>query len=336
MPDWVDVYRIGPAHAARTTTGRGLSANLSLSGTILRSAVALLRSRAVRGADVLVANTTRASVYVSLVGVLLRKPVIVHIRDLIERDAIGGTATRLMTTFVLPNAAAIIANSHASLALATPHIRDGSITAVIPSPSGLKVVDADVVRVSPRVKRIGLVARIDPWKGQELLIQAFADALPDSDEVLVLFGAAAFGHDEYLAELQRMTRRLGVEDRVEFAGHVDDVAAAIAGLDVCVQCSMRPEPLGQNVLQYLAAGKPTIVANEGGPSEWVDDGRNGLTFSARSVGSLSAALRKLCDDAILREKFGRAAASTPGLLSDEAVGSRILNLTRDVLVSSKR
>ena len=146
-----------------------------------------------------------------------------------------------------------------------PYVRT-QVIEVIPSPSGLHPVDPATVNVSPAVSRIGLVARIDPWKGQELLLRAFAAACPDGDESLVFFGGPSFGHESFLDELKALAATLGVAERVEFAGHQDDVDAAIAGLDVCVQCSLRAEPLGQNVLQYLAAGKPTIVAGEGGPA----------------------------------------------------------------------
>ena len=99
--------------------------------------------------------------------------------------------------------------------------------------------------------------------------------------------------------------------------------AAIDSLDVCVQCSLRPEPLGQNVLQYLAAGKPTIVSGEGGPSEWVRDGENGLVFEPRDVEALASAIRALVDDLPLRRRLAAAAAATPALLSDQQVGERI-------------
>ncbi len=60
-----------------------------------------------------------------------------------------------------------------------------------------------------------------------------------------------------------------------------------------MQYSTRPEPLGQNVLQYLAAGRATIVADEGGPTEWVDDGMNGLRVAPRDAVSLAHALQLL-------------------------------------------
>lgn len=323
----VPIEHTGPRHVARRQGGSGAIAAARLALKILSSGISLVRRRSVRQADVLVANTTRSSVYVALAGVLTRTPFVVHIRDLMTPDAIGGTATQLMRRFVLPRAAGVIANSRASLETVRPYVRTDVIE-VIPSPSGLHPASPDAVEVSNPVRRIGLVARIDPWKGQELLLRAFARACPAGEETLVFFGGPSFGHEDFLADLTTLSRELGVSDRVEFAGHQSDVDAAIGSLDVCVQCSLRPEPLGQNVLQYLAAGKPTIVSGEGGPAEWVTDGENGLVFVPGDTDALASALRTLVDDLPLRRRLAHGAAATPALLSDQEVGERIFDVAK--------
>lgn len=318
-----EVIRRGPQHRARKAGRGGALGDAALAWRIVRSAIGLVMTPAARRADVIVANTTRASVYVALACSVLRKPFAVHIRDLIEPASLGGSATVLMRKVVLPRAAAVIANSHASLATAASYARPACLRLVLPSPSGLKVRAESEVVVSPVAKRIGMVARLDPWKGQEMLIEAFARAFPDGDERLVLFGGAAFGHDEFPEMLRRLATERGVGSRVELAGHVADVTAAIDSLDICVQSSIRPEPLGQNVLQYLAAGKPTVVADEGGPAEWVSDDVNGLTFAARDADSLAGALRRIVADRELRTRLARGGASTPRLLSDGEIGAEM-------------
>jgi glycosyltransferase involved in cell wall biosynthesis len=325
LGDRVPIEHTGPRHVARRQGGTGAVAAARLALKIVASGVSLARTRTVRKADVLVANTTRSSVYVAVAGALTRTPFVVHIRDLVTPDAIGGTATQLMRRFVLPRAGGIIANSHASLATVRSYVRT-NVVEVIPSPSGLHPVDAAEVSVAAKVSRIGLVARIDPWKGQELLLRAFAAACSDSDVSLVFFGGPSFGHEAFLEELATLAQSLGVADRVEFAGHRSDVDAAIDSLDICIQCSLRPEPLGQNVLQYLAAGKPTIVSGEGGPDEWVTHGKNGLVFTPRDAGALASAIRTAIDDLPLRRRIAAGAAATPELLSDQQVGERIFDV----------
>ncbi|WHE35753.1 glycosyltransferase [Microbacterium sp. BDGP8] len=163
-----------------------------------------------------------------------------------------------------------------------------------------------------------MVARIDTWKGQDLLLRAFARAFPSGSTRLVLAGSADFGHDAYLESLRSLAAQLDIASRVDFLGHVTDVPSLIASWDLCVQSSIRPEPLGQNVLQYLAAGKPAIVTDQGGPSEWVRDGWNGWTFEMGSVDALSDALTAARDPK-LRRHVAANAARTPNLLTDRQV-----------------
>ena len=158
-------------------------------------------------------------------------------------------------------------------------------------------------------------------EGQAELLEAFALALPDSDARLQFAGSAFFGHEEYLAGLRDRAAQLGLADRVDFLGQVDDVNALLQSWHIAVQASTRPEPLGQNVLQYLAAGRAVIVADEGGPAEWIRPDENGLRTPPRDVPALAADLHRLATDAVLRERLAAAAARTPGLLDDAAVAA---------------
>ncbi|WP_353808018.1 glycosyltransferase [Agromyces sp. SYSU T00194] len=322
------VYRDLPAHVPVRVAGVHQPAGVSAGGR-LRQVDALLRlgaqavatrvHRAFRSADVVHANTARAAAYGALAARTSRVPFVVHLRDMTAPDAIGAAGHALMTRLVLPRADGVIANSHATLESARPYLRAGARSAVIPSAAGLRPASG-----APRLEgplRIGMLARIDPWKGQDLLLRAFAAALPDSDARLELPGDAPFGHEAHAARLQALAVELGVADRVEFPGHVEDVPGTLARWDVAVQASVRAEPLGQNVLQYLAAGRAVVVAGEGGPAEWVADGVNGLVVEPRDVPALAEALGRLAADAALRERLATAAAATPGLLDDAAVAA---------------
>lgn len=330
LPAHISQLRIGPPHSARKAARGGLFGDVSLMVRILRSAFTLLRSSSARKADVLVANTTRSSVYVALAALVMRKPYVVHIRDLIEPGSIGSAATLLMRRLVLPRASAVVANSRASLRFVEDVTSEKCVEVVLPSPSGLVLGAPAAGSRKGEGTTFGMVARLDPWKGQDLLIGAFADAFPEGDERLVLAGGPAFGHQAYADQLRSLATARGVASRVEFLGHVANVTEVIAGFDVCVQSSVRPEPLGQNVLQYLASGKATIVSREGGPVEWVTDDVNGVTFEPRDRGSLAAAMKRLADDPELRASLGDGARATPGLLTDDEVVARLASVLRRV------
>lgn len=288
----------------------------------LVEAVMLRRSAGFAGTDVVHANTSRSAVYGAVACLLSRKVFVVHLRDMTSRESLGPVGFLLFSRVALGRADGVIANSEATLASATTYLRPRASRTVIPSPIGF---DSRVVaQATPEPEHvtaltIGMVARIDAWKGHELLLEAFARSGGAPGLRLRFAGGAAFGKTYDLAKLQAKAETLGISSQVDFLGHVDNVREFIDGSDICVQASIRPEPLGQNVLQYLAAGKPTIAVNAGGPAEWIVSGRNGLLVEMGSVESMASALQQLISDADLRARLGRAASTTPGILSDTEV-----------------
>lgn len=296
---------------------------------LLAQAVAVRTHPAFRSADVVVANTTRSAAYGALAARTSHAPFVVHIRDLAESEAIGSAGASIIQRIVLPRADGIVADTARALASARPFARDDAVVAVIPSASGLKPGAPRIE--SERPLTVGMLARIDPWKGQELLLDAFAAAFAEGDAVLELAGSAPFGHEDFALHLRDRADALGLGDRVRLLGHVEDIDVLLARWDIAVQASTRAEPLGQNVLQYLAAGCATVVADEGGPTEWVEHERNGLRFAPRDVDALTAALQRLDAEPALRAELGRAAAATPGLLSDAEVAAMQRDFYGDVV-----
>lgn len=285
-----------------------------------RLAVQAAATRANRGfqsADIVDANTTRSAAYGALAAQTSRVPFVVHMRDMADPEAIGRFGFEVMRRLVLPRADGIIADTRATMQSVERYLRRGTPTEVIPSASGLLIGGAPPLPSGPLV--IGMLARIDPWKAQAELLDAFAQAFAGGESRLQFAGDALFGHEDYLAHLRRRAAELGVADRVDFLGHVDDVGALLSTWHIAVQYSLRSEPLGQNVLQYLAAGRIVVVADEGGPAEWVEDGVNGVRVPPRDVVSLASTLRRLGADPAARGSLAAAASSTPHLLSDAAV-----------------
>lgn len=321
LPERIPRRTAGVAQPAGASAGGPMTA-LAVGSRVLAQAIVVRCSRAFRGADLVDANTARSSAYGALAVRATRKAFVVHLRDLVEPEALGRAGHALMVRVVLPRADGVVANSRATLESARPHLRGGVPAEVIPSASGLRVRTATDAAPAPAgpVRTVGMLARIDPWKGQAQLLEAFARVFGHRADVrLQLAGGAPFGHEAFADALHRRAEELGVADRIDLPGHVDDVDGLLAGWEVAVQASTRPEPLGQNVLQYLAAGRAVIAADEGGPAEWVDDGVNGLLVPPRDVDALAEALARLDADPALRARLGAAAAATPGLLDDAAV-----------------
>ncbi|WP_202565993.1 glycosyltransferase [Agreia sp. COWG] len=316
----VSVETIGPRQRFGASSSRSAVGIARFAVAALGQALSIRRSEAFARADVIHANTSRAAVYAAIASVGGRTPLVVHLRDLVDKPSLGSIGFALFTRVALSRAAGVIANSESTLASAAPFISGKTKHVVIPSAAGIEATG----RSSPSqdvVRRVGMVARLDPWKGQDLLLRAFAMVYRGSDVQLLLAGDAAFGHEDFLVELQELARELKVSDQVRFLGHIDDVPGFIDTLDVCVQASTRPEPLGQNILQYLSAGKAVIATSVGGPSEWIRHEESGLLFEMGNEESLVASLRRI-DEVSVRRVLEEGARRTPGLLSDADVAER--------------
>lgn len=312
----VPISRVGVAQPAGASSGR-VCAMPPTAARLLAQAAAVRTHAAFRTADVVDANTARSAAYGALAARSSRVRFVVHLRDIVDAEALGSLGHGMMTRLILPRADGVIANSRATLDSAAPFLRHDARRTVIPSASGLQPRSPSPRHDGPL--RIGMAARIDPWKGQSEVLEAFARAFPQGSEQLVLAGTPLFGHEGFLEALRASAARLGIADRVVFPGHIDDVASLLEGWDIAVQYSTRPEPLGQNVLQYLASSTATVVADEGGPAEWVVDGVNGLRVAPRDPETLAAALRQVAGDAALRDRLAGEAGRTPGLLTDAQV-----------------
>ena len=314
-----------PVRVAGVRQPPGVSAGspkliVDAAGRLLVQAIVTRFHPGFRRADLVAANTTRAAAYGALAAWTSGVPFVAHLRDMAHPEAVGRVGFEIMRRVVLPRADAVIADTQATLDSAMPFLRSDAATAVIPSASGLHPQSSGH-GLPPGPVIVGMLARIDPWKGQAELLEAFALALGDGDARLQFAGDVFFGHEEYLGGLRQRSAELGLADRVDFLGHVDDVEAVLDTWHIAVQASTRPEPLGQNVLQYLAAGRAVIVADEGGPTEWVFHDANGLRTAPRDVTALAEGLRRLATDAALRERLAAAAGQTPGLLDDAAVAA---------------
>ncbi len=115
-----------------------------------------------------------------------------------------------------------------------------------------------------------LAARLTPWKGQRVLIEA-ASLLKKrglTDVVYVLAGDPQ-GRLSYVKELDDMVLRNGLGGIVRRVGHVDDVAAAVFTASVVTVPSTAPEAFGRVAVEAQALGTPVIVSDLGAVPETV-------------------------------------------------------------------
>jgi glycosyltransferase involved in cell wall biosynthesis len=148
---------------------------------------------------------------------------------------------------------------------------------------------------------VGTVARLDPVKNLELLIEGFAGLrswVPRSVLVIV-------GDGPERAKLETCARQAGVADAVRFLGNRTDVRRVLPAFDIYANTSIS-EGVSLTILEAMAAAVPVIATRVGGTPEVVENGITGLLVPARDQRRLTAALIELSCSPDLRRAIGDA------------------------------
>ncbi|MFA5216020.1 glycosyltransferase family 4 protein [Sulfuricurvum sp.] len=151
---------------------------------------------------------------------------------------------------------------------------------------------------------VGIVGRIEPQKGQYLVIDAI--------EKLILQGidarALIVGHpmnEEYLAELQSDVAARGLSERILFTGFTREAQVMMQLFDVMVLATEN-ETFGLVLIEAMMCGVCSVASDSGGPLEIIDNGINGLLFKTFDAEALADKLIRLYRDNSLREQYANA------------------------------
>lgn len=166
-------------------------------------------------------------------------------------------------------------------------------------------VDADESRRRARSGPLELcfLGTLVERKGLDILVEGLART--DVDWRLTVVGDPA-ADPEYVTTVRRRIGRLGVDDRVQFAGRLDDTAltARLRAADVLALPS-RYEPFGIAYLEGMSFGCVPLATTEGGASEFVTDGVSGMVVPPEPA-AVAAALDALSDRNRLERMQGAA------------------------------
>jgi glycosyltransferase involved in cell wall biosynthesis len=119
---------------------------------------------------------------------------------------------------------------------------------------------------------------------------------------------ATLAGDGRVEEFCRLASELGIADRIEFPGWVDQAAtrAVCEAADVLVLPS-HAEGLAMSVLEGLSYGLAVIATPVGAHSEVIEPEVSGLFVPPGNVEALSLALARVIDDPLLRARLGAGA-----------------------------
>lgn len=163
------------------------------------------------------------------------------------------------------------------------------------------------IDAQPGVPVVGILGRLQPWKGQDRMLRAQALLRERGVAMhLLIVGGDAYGlSPEYASSLPELARSLGLQDAVTMTGQLAEPGPYIERMDVLVNVS-EGEPFGIVLLEAMARGVAVLAVDSGGPAEIVADGRSGILAPSGEPEAIARALAPLLTDAPLRERVARA------------------------------
>jgi len=210
---------------------------------------------------------------------------------------------RWLTRYALAHADVLTATGLHLATATTPFAPRNKPVTVVP-------YGVDLAQFKPRKRRarkktvIGAVSRLSVEKGMSYLVEAFALLRRRYGDTVAL-QIAGEGPEE--GSLRALSRRLGIEDGIEFKGWIDhaELPAFLQGLDIFALPSTY-EGFGVAAVEASAMALPVVATNVYGIPDVVIDGETGLLVPPRNPEALAAALGTLVENTDMRAALGEA------------------------------
>ena len=185
--------------------------------------------------------------------------------------------------------------------------------------------------IPKNAKIIGMMGRVNSWKGQHDFLKAAELVMRDDPSVYTVMVGSAFVGEEWREEqLREKIDNSPYKNRIVFVGYRTDSEAIYKLLDVFVLPSTRPDPLPTVVLEAMATGKPIVGYRHGGVCEMVKDGYNGLLADVGLPEDLANKVQSILNDNELRTVMGKRSRSR--LLENFSLEADVNNYSKQYLV----
>jgi glycosyltransferase involved in cell wall biosynthesis len=147
---------------------------------------------------------------------------------------------------------------------------------------------------------VGTLCRLEPIKGADALLRAFAQVAADRPRLRLFLG----GDGPMEEPLRRQARALGVGERVRLSGAWAAPETVLPALDIFVLAS-RNEGMGRALVEAMALGIPVVGSAVGGIPELLEEGRAGLLVAPDEPKALASSIARLADEPGFAASLGR-------------------------------
>ena len=244
------------------------------------------------GADVVHSNSLH-SWYGWAVAQFVRRPHVVHAREIVVQSALALRVERFLCRRFADRVIAVSYAVGAQLDPANVVVLDEYLGPDEFSPAHTGAFRARA-GLPDDVPVVGAVARLDPLKGLDVLLDAFPIVLAAPPAGLPRPGGEP-GAGPGPLRARDLRDRVNATPGAQLLDARDDIPAVMADFDVLAFPSVEPEAYGLVLVEALASGTPVVATDHGGPPELV---RRATPGTARTVPpgdatALAAALLEL-------------------------------------------
>lgn len=207
-------------------------------------------------------------------------------------------------------------------------------------PSGLDLSKFEKSQKGFLRKRLGLkqqdkvllyVGRLGKEKSVDFIIRSFAKIQPEfPDAHLVLIGDGTIR-----AKLEKLAKRLKLQENVHFAGFIDqaDIQKVYVDADIFVFAS-QTETQGMVIIEAFASGLPVVAIKDPAFEGVVEDGKNGFLVK-RGTSEFASKALSLLNNEDTRRKFSKVGKETAKKHSVEITAERLEEIYKKLIKTHK-
>jgi glycosyltransferase involved in cell wall biosynthesis len=280
----------------------------------IRVLPALTRQLKLWNIDVVYTNSSVTPIG-ALAAWIIRRPHVWHLREFGDLDyGLHYDWGRGVFTYFVRKANAAIAISEA---IRSYHLRDArpgracviynGVASVAEFDRLREIVDLHPISRPDRPYTFALVGSVRPPKGQDVAIRALSLLARDIERVRLLIVGEGKGEAQ-IDQLKALAQHLGVGDKVEFWGYIDDPFRAYLESDAALMCS-KNEAMGRVTTEAMSACRPVIGYDEAGTSEIIEHGRTGLLYRGGPQ-ALADCMRQFVENPSWAHQLGKNAWQT--------------------------
>ena len=173
---------------------------------------------------------------------------------------------------------------------------------------------------------VGIVANLRPVKRLDRFVEMAGLVSKENPDARFLI----LGQGDLESDLKRRSNELSLEQHIMFLGQIEDVGSYLPLFDVGVLTS-ESEGLSNTLIEYAAAGVPTVAFDIGGNREVIQDGVSGFLVPDGDTRQMADKIVGIITDNELKQELSRQSRkSVVERLSPESVMRQLMAFFEEI------